>query len=184
MMTTPAKLFDKSARRPTTAGGRSAARLLMLSTTWALPVAARAQDAAAAQSIPASEAAQAGTSSEATGDVSATARAGTASAGADDRSGYGDIVVTAQRVKQTLQSVPLSLQVLGNKQLEDLQVQDFADYVRYLPSVSSTGRESGLQRHRGHSRHRYRSGQCRLRVAAHRRPVYRRAADHHHRRRT
>ncbi|MBC7987758.1 MAG: TonB-dependent receptor [Sphingomonadaceae bacterium] len=47
------------------------------------------------------------------------------------------IIVTAQRRTQDLQVVPLSIQVLGNEQLEDLQIGDFQDYARFLPSVST-----------------------------------------------
>ncbi|MEO5706408.1 MAG: TonB-dependent receptor [Alteraurantiacibacter sp.] len=47
------------------------------------------------------------------------------------------IVVTSQRREQDLQDVPISVQVLGNEQLENLQVSDFEDYVKFLPSVST-----------------------------------------------
>jgi iron complex outermembrane recepter protein len=52
-----------------------------------------------------------------------------------------DIVVTAQKRTESLQNVPVSITALGTQQLEDLHVQDFQDYVQYLPSVSmkSTG---------------------------------------------
>ena len=49
-----------------------------------------------------------------------------------------EIVVTAQKREQSLQSVPISIQALGTKKLEQLQVERFEDYVRYLPSVSYT----------------------------------------------
>ena len=47
-----------------------------------------------------------------------------------------EIIVTSQKREQNLQEVPLSVQVLGQGQLEDLGISGFDDYVRYLPSVS------------------------------------------------
>src|SRR5580698_5487462 len=47
-----------------------------------------------------------------------------------------DIVVTAQKRTESLQNVPLSITALGTQQLEELHVQNFDDYVQYLPSVS------------------------------------------------
>lgn len=47
------------------------------------------------------------------------------------------IVVTSQRREQDLQDVPLSVQVLGTEQMDNLQVNDFEDYVKFLPSVST-----------------------------------------------
>lgn len=46
------------------------------------------------------------------------------------------IVVTAQKRQENLQDVPLSIQALSTETLEDLRVNDFDDYVRFLPSVS------------------------------------------------
>ncbi|KAF1716334.1 TonB-dependent receptor [Pseudoxanthomonas yeongjuensis] len=46
------------------------------------------------------------------------------------------ITVTAQKRTENLQKVPISIQVLGNEKLEELNVTDFEDYVKYLPSVS------------------------------------------------
>ena len=47
------------------------------------------------------------------------------------------IVVTSQRREQDLQDVPLSVQVLGTEQMDNLQVNDFEDYVKFLPSVTT-----------------------------------------------
>jgi iron complex outermembrane recepter protein len=46
------------------------------------------------------------------------------------------VIVTAQKRTENLQEVPLSIQALGSKQLEELHVKGFEDYVRYLPTVS------------------------------------------------
>ncbi|MBO9559339.1 MAG: TonB-dependent receptor [Caulobacter sp.] len=47
-----------------------------------------------------------------------------------------EVVVTAQKRSENLQDVPVSIQALGQAKLEQLQVQSFTDYVKYLPSVS------------------------------------------------
>src|ERR1700692_487063 len=47
-----------------------------------------------------------------------------------------EVVVTAQKRSEDLQKVPISLQVLGGEKLEQLQVHDFDDYAKLLPSVS------------------------------------------------
>ena len=49
-----------------------------------------------------------------------------------------DIIVTAQKRSENLQSVPVSITALTTKKLEDLQVRNFADYIAYLPSASFT----------------------------------------------
>jgi iron complex outermembrane receptor protein len=49
-----------------------------------------------------------------------------------------EIVVTAQKRTENLQDVPVSIHVLGNQQLEDLNVNGFEDYIEFLPTVSYT----------------------------------------------
>src|SRR5579859_5307455 len=46
------------------------------------------------------------------------------------------VTVTAQKREENLQKVPISLQVLDTDKLEQLHVNNFNDYVKYLPSVS------------------------------------------------
>jgi len=48
----------------------------------------------------------------------------------------GVVNVTAQKRVENLQKVPISINVLENDQLEALHVQNFNDYVKYLPSVT------------------------------------------------
>jgi len=48
----------------------------------------------------------------------------------------GVVNVTAQKRTENLQKVPISINVLENDQLEALHVQNFNDYVKYLPSVT------------------------------------------------
>ncbi len=49
-----------------------------------------------------------------------------------------EVVVTAQKRSENLQDVPVSIQAMGEAKLEQLQVGNFVDYVKYLPSVSFT----------------------------------------------
>jgi outer membrane receptor protein involved in Fe transport len=50
----------------------------------------------------------------------------------------GELVVTAQKREESLQDVPLSITALGGEQLDQLNIVDFEDYVKYLPSVVFT----------------------------------------------
>jgi iron complex outermembrane recepter protein len=47
-----------------------------------------------------------------------------------------ELIVTAQKRSENLQNVPMSLQVLSTKKLDQLNVTDFNDIVALLPSVS------------------------------------------------
>lgn len=47
-----------------------------------------------------------------------------------------EVLVTAQKRTENLQSVPVSIQAIGSERLEELHVKGFEDYVRYLPTVS------------------------------------------------
>ncbi|MFS8137253.1 MAG: TonB-dependent receptor plug domain-containing protein, partial [Thermomonas sp.] len=46
------------------------------------------------------------------------------------------VTVTAQKREENLQKVPISLQVLGNQQLEQQDVASFSDYAKLIPSLS------------------------------------------------
>lgn len=46
------------------------------------------------------------------------------------------ITVTATKRTSDLQDVPMSLNVLGNQQMEDLNINAFDDYINFLPTVS------------------------------------------------
>jgi iron complex outermembrane receptor protein len=48
----------------------------------------------------------------------------------------GEILVTAQKRTEDVQKVPISMQVLGGEKLQQLQVNSFDDYAKFLPSVS------------------------------------------------
>jgi len=58
-----------------------------------------------------------------------------------------EIVVTAQKRSERMQDVPISIDAIGEEKLKELHVQDFKDYVQFLPSVStqpSIGSGSGF----------------------------------------
>lgn len=48
----------------------------------------------------------------------------------------GSVTVTAQKRTEDVQKVPISMQVLGSEKIEQLHINSFDDYVKYLPSVS------------------------------------------------
>ena len=54
------------------------------------------------------------------------------------------VIVTAQKRQEDLQSVPVSIQALGTQKLEELHIQNFDDYVKFLPSVSFTSLGPGF----------------------------------------
>lgn len=55
-----------------------------------------------------------------------------------------EITVTAQKREENLQDVPVSVQVLGNQQLEQLNLNNFADYIEFLPTVSFQSQRPGV----------------------------------------
>jgi outer membrane receptor protein involved in Fe transport len=74
--------------------------------------------------------------------LSAPALAQEAAPQAADQSeelGLGDIVVTATRSAQSIQTVPISMQALGAEKLEQRQVKGLSDFAALLPSVSFEG---------------------------------------------
>ena len=49
-----------------------------------------------------------------------------------------EIVTTAQKREQSLQDVPISVQLLGNRAIEELNLSNFQEYTQMLPSVAMT----------------------------------------------
>ena len=47
-----------------------------------------------------------------------------------------EIIVTAQKREENLQNVPISVQAIGTRRLDQLNVSNFEDYTKQLPSVS------------------------------------------------
>jgi iron complex outermembrane receptor protein len=59
--------------------------------------------------------------------------------------GYDDeIVVTAQKREENLQNVPISIQALGTRKLDQLNVTNFEDFSKLLPSVSFQSSQPGV----------------------------------------
>ena len=66
---------------------------------------------------------------------------------AQDTSTLGEVIVTAQKREQSLQDVPISIKALGEETLDELNIQNFKDYVQFLPTVTmaaSDGAGSGF----------------------------------------
>ena len=55
-----------------------------------------------------------------------------------------EIVVTAQKREQNLQDVAVSIQVLGNEELENLDVRNFEDFINFLPTVQFASGGAGF----------------------------------------
>ena len=55
---------------------------------------------------------------------------------AEEAAPNDEIIVTAQKRSESLQKVPLSIQAINTEKLDQLQVSDFQDYVKFLPSVT------------------------------------------------
>jgi iron complex outermembrane receptor protein len=53
------------------------------------------------------------------------------------------VTVTAQKRTENLQTVPISIQVLGTQRLTEMNISDFDDYAKLLPSLSYTQGEGG-----------------------------------------
>ena len=69
--------------------------------------------------------------------ILAASAAAAADQGSSDNSGaLPEIIVTAQKHEEDLQNVPISIQALDTKHLEQLQITSFDGYAKYLPSLS------------------------------------------------
>ncbi len=56
---------------------------------------------------------------------------------------FEEIVVTATKRATDLQDTPIAIQVLSEEKLDELNIANFDDYIRYLPNVNSAGRGPG-----------------------------------------
>src|SRR5262245_54777761 len=54
-----------------------------------------------------------------------------------------NVTVTAQKRTENLQKVPISIQVLGEEKLDEMNVTDFEGYVQLLPAVAFDSGEAG-----------------------------------------
>jgi iron complex outermembrane recepter protein len=57
--------------------------------------------------------------------------------------GVTEVVVTAQRRVENMQDVPIAMQALTGQTLQQLNVSNFDDFVKYLPNVSSSSTGPG-----------------------------------------
>jgi len=54
-----------------------------------------------------------------------------------------EIIITATKREENLQNVPISVQVLGTRKLDQLNISNFEEYTRQLPSVTFTSNNPG-----------------------------------------
>src|SRR6516225_4540551 len=57
--------------------------------------------------------------------------------------GIQEVVVTAQRRSENVQDVPIAIQALSGETLQQLNVANFDDFVKYLPNVSASSAGPG-----------------------------------------
>ena len=57
--------------------------------------------------------------------------------------GITEVIVTAQRRTENMQNVPISMQALTGQTLQQLNVQTFDDFLKYLPNVTSASNGPG-----------------------------------------
>ena len=108
-------------------------RLQLVSAIW---LALGASSLALAQAQPLDAVAEADPDASAQGpDAATNAQESGAQSDGGTRT-LESVTVTAQKRTENLQEVPISIQVLGADKLSELQVADFEDFARYLPSVS------------------------------------------------
>jgi iron complex outermembrane recepter protein len=62
----------------------------------------------------------------------------TGDSGSTGSTSLGEVIVTAQRVAQNSQDVPITLQALTSDTLSQLNVQTFDQFIKYLPNVTQT----------------------------------------------
>lgn len=55
-----------------------------------------------------------------------------------------EIIITAQKREENLQNVPISVQAIGTRRLDQLNVSNFEDYTKLLPSVSFLTAQPGV----------------------------------------
>jgi outer membrane receptor protein involved in Fe transport len=73
--------------------------------------------------------------------VGAEPAAATATGGSSDA--LAEITVTAQRRTENMQDVPISMQAFTAETLQQLNIQTFDDYLRYVPSVTAASNGPG-----------------------------------------
>jgi len=75
-----------------------------------------------------------------TGQAAPAAAPAAAQPGADQ----SEIIITATKREENLQNVPISVQAIGTRRLDQLNISNFADYTKQLPSVSFQTAQPGV----------------------------------------
>jgi iron complex outermembrane receptor protein len=75
--------------------------------------------------------------------VAASAQEQTPGTSESTSEGIAEVIVTAQRRTEKMQDVPISMQALTGETLQQLNVQTFDDYLKYLPNVTSASNGPG-----------------------------------------
>src|SRR5215468_9311494 len=75
--------------------------------------------------------------------VAAPAQEQTATTSESTSEGITEVIVTAQRRTERMQDVPISMQALTGQALQQLNVQTFDDFLKYLPNVTSASNGPG-----------------------------------------
>ena len=57
--------------------------------------------------------------------------------------GIAEVIVTAQRRSENMQNVPISMQALTGQTLQQLNIQTFDDFLKFLPNVTSASNGPG-----------------------------------------
>jgi len=73
----------------------------------------------------------------------AATAADTTAAAAGGTNELATIIVTAQRRTENIQDVPISMQALTSQTMQQLNIQTFDDYVKYLPNVTAANNGPG-----------------------------------------
>src|SRR3954469_22363236 len=117
---------------------------LGLLATTALASPAFAQGPAPADATPATPTTQSpapGTNATDVTSLPEPVKQAQAAAGVPDES---EIIITATKREENLQNVPISVQVLGTRKLDQLNISNFEQYTKQLPSVSFKTAQPGF----------------------------------------
>ncbi|MBV8851937.1 MAG: TonB-dependent receptor plug domain-containing protein, partial [Sinobacteraceae bacterium] len=75
--------------------------------------------------------------------ASQAVRAADVSDNSSESGGLEEVTVTAERRSQSIQSVPIAMQAFTAESLQQLNVQTFEDYVKFLPNVTTANNGPG-----------------------------------------
>src|SRR5271165_841727 len=69
--------------------------------------------------------------------ISVILAGGAVQAATEEGNTLEEVVVTAQKVTENLQNVPISIESIGTQKIEQLNITNLDDYVQYLPGVTT-----------------------------------------------